>query len=178
MFQIVSPYEGSPVHAGELTALIGVDQHPAFGLSSPDGHMERLQYHIRGLAALHRLAHHMTRIEVEYDCKVGKPFHGADVGDVCDPHPVGCLDIKLPGQRVVDDQRWPATMATWPPPVANLRFDASQFCQARHAVRTADLALIEQIIVQLNSRNVPQTAPTTTPVRMDRRESAVRPLGG
>jgi len=94
-----------------------VDQHPAFGLSSPDGHIERLQHHIRGLAALHRPAHDTTRIEVEHDCKVGKSFQGADVDDVCDPYPVGRLDIKLPDQRVVDYEGWPATMAIWSPPV-------------------------------------------------------------
>jgi hypothetical protein len=48
-------------------------------------------------------------------------------------------------------------MATWPPPVANLRFDARQFCQACYAVRTADLALIEQIIVQFTVAINPAT---------------------
>ena len=61
VFKIVLPQECSPVHAGELRALVRVDQHLALRLPAPDGHEQGLQDHIGGLAALHRPADNTPR---------------------------------------------------------------------------------------------------------------------
>ena len=41
--KIVDAQEGGPIHAGELAALIGVDQHLRLGFASPDRHEQGLQ---------------------------------------------------------------------------------------------------------------------------------------
>ena len=53
LLKIVSPDERSPVHAGELRALIRVDQHPLLRFAPPYRHVQRLQHRIGGLPALH-----------------------------------------------------------------------------------------------------------------------------
>ena len=66
VLKIVSPDEGCPVHAGELRALVRMDQHPLLRSAPPHRHVKCLEHHTGGLPALHRPAH-----------------HGADVDDVC-----------------------------------------------------------------------------------------------
>lgn len=70
VLKIVSPDEGSPVHAGELRALIGVDPHPVLRLAPPYRHVQRLQDHIGGLPALHRPTHHAAQVEVDHDSQI------------------------------------------------------------------------------------------------------------
>ncbi|MNL76418.1 hypothetical protein D3C87_2023840 [compost metagenome] len=50
--QIVVPQEARPIHAGELGALVGVDQHRILRLAAPDRHVKRLQDDLTGLSAL------------------------------------------------------------------------------------------------------------------------------
>ena len=54
VLKIAGAQEGAPIHAGELAALTGVDQHLRLGFASPDRHEQGLQDDVRGLAALHR----------------------------------------------------------------------------------------------------------------------------
>lgn len=52
MNQIVVPQEAGPVHAGELGALVRVDQHRVLRLAAPDRHVKSLQNDLAGLPAL------------------------------------------------------------------------------------------------------------------------------
>ena len=52
VLDIVGLEERRPVHAGELGALIGMDQHPVPGLAPPHGHQQSLQDNVRCLTAL------------------------------------------------------------------------------------------------------------------------------
>ena len=87
VLKIASPDEGRPVHAGELRALIRMDQHPLLRLAPPYRHVQRLQHRIGGLPPLHRPAHHTAEIEIDHDSQIGKALPGADVGDVGHPGP-------------------------------------------------------------------------------------------
>jgi len=42
MLQVVAPQKRGPVHAGELAALVRVDQHIGLRLATPDGHPNAL----------------------------------------------------------------------------------------------------------------------------------------
>lgn len=74
--QIVVPEERFPVHAGELGALIGVDQHLFLRFALPYRHEQSLQNDIGGLAALHCPADHTTGMEIDDDGQVGETFAG------------------------------------------------------------------------------------------------------
>lgn len=74
VLKIMSPDEHSPVHAGELRALIRVDQYPLLRFAPPHRHVQRLQHYIGSLPALDRPAHHAVRREVDYDGQIGKAF--------------------------------------------------------------------------------------------------------
>src|SRR5690606_977145 len=50
--QIVVSQEASPVHAGELGALVRMDQHRFLWLAAPDRHVKSLQDNLAGLPAL------------------------------------------------------------------------------------------------------------------------------
>jgi len=130
----VSADEGGPVHAGELRALVRVDQHPVLWFAPPYRHVQRLQHHIGGLPALHRPAHHAAGIEINHDSQVGEALQGANVGDVCHPGPVWRSNIELAIQRVVDRQGRLATIAARPALVADLRPDTRQPRQPGNAV--------------------------------------------
>ena len=106
VLKIMGSGERSPVHAGELRALVRVDQDPMLRLAPPYRHMQSLQDHIGGLPALHRPAHHAAGVEIDHDGQIGKALQGANVGDVCHPGPILRSHIKLAIQRVVDCQRW------------------------------------------------------------------------
>ena len=54
MFEVVLLQERGSVDAGELGALIQVDQNLACGFPAPHGDEQGLQNQIAGLAALHR----------------------------------------------------------------------------------------------------------------------------
>lgn len=77
--------ERCSVHAGDLRALIRVDQHLVLRFASPHGHKQSLQYDIGGLAALHCPADDPAGIEVDDDRKVSEALAGSDVCDVRDP---------------------------------------------------------------------------------------------
>ena len=149
VLKIVSPCERGPVHAGELRALIRVDQQPLLRFTPPYRHVQRLQHHIGGLSALHRAAHHAAGVQVDHDGQIGKAFLGADVGDVCHPGPVWRSHVELAIQSVVDGHGWLATIVTRPPFVADLRPDTRQPGQPGNAVRATGLAVIQQVIVLL-----------------------------
>ena len=72
-----------------------------------------------------------------------------DIGDVRYPGGVWRMDVKLPGQGVVDHNRWLAAISTRPAPIADLGLDPGQPGQMRNAVGTTGLALIQKVIVQL-----------------------------
>lgn len=111
VLKIARSDERSPVHACELRALIRVDQHPVLRLAPPYRHVQRMQHHIGGLAALHRPTLHAAGVKVEHDRQIGKAFQSADVCDVCHPGAVGRGHVKLAIQRVVDRQGRLATVA-------------------------------------------------------------------
>jgi len=100
MLKIVGSGEGSPVHASELRALVRVDQHPPLWLAPPDCHVQGLKDDLGRLPALHRPAHHAAGVEVKHDSQIGKTFHGADVGNVCNPGAISLFHVELPVQRV------------------------------------------------------------------------------
>ena len=87
VLKIVSSDEGRPVHAGELQALIRMDQYRLLRFAPPYHHVQRLQNHFGGLPALHRPTHHALGVEVDQDSQKGKALQGVDVGNVCHP---GC----------------------------------------------------------------------------------------
>jgi len=126
VLKIVSAYEGSPVHAGELRTLIRVDPHPVPRLASPIPPCERLEHHIGSLPALHRPTDHAAGIQVDRDSQIGEPFQGANVGDVCHPGTVWRSHVELAVQRVVDRQGRLAAIAAGPSLIADLRLDARQ----------------------------------------------------
>ncbi len=61
VLQIVGPKERCPVHAGELAALVRMDQNLFPGLSPPCRREQRLQDNFGRLAALHRPSNDTTR---------------------------------------------------------------------------------------------------------------------
>lgn len=95
--------ERGPICAGELRALIQVDQHLIFRLASPHRHEQRLQYDVGGLTALDCLANHSAGIEIDDDREVGESLDGPDIGDVRDPGRVGSRYVELPVERIVDN---------------------------------------------------------------------------
>lgn len=113
MNQIVMPEERGPAHAGELRALIRVDQHPVLRLSPPHSHEQSLQHDVGGLAALYRPA--------DDDGEIGEALTGPDISDVRDPRGVWNLDVELPVERVIYNDRRPAAVYAGPAFVANLR---------------------------------------------------------
>jgi len=148
VFQIVVLQERSPVHAGELGALVGVDEHLVLRLPAPDGHEQCLQDNIRRLTVLHRPTDNATGMEVDHDGQIGEAFQRPDVGNIRHPNPVGRIHVELPIERVVDDHRWPAAMAARSALVADLGLDAGQPVKTCNAVRAARLALIEKVVMQ------------------------------
>ncbi len=104
VFKIMLLQERCPVHAGELGALVRVDQNLAFGLSAPYGHEQSLQNQISGLAALNGPANNTPRIEINDNSQTGKALVGFDIGDVCDPGRIRCRNIKLTIQSVIDSK--------------------------------------------------------------------------
>lgn len=143
------PYEGSLVHAGELAALIRMDQHPDQGF--------RRQMAIWSACIITSVVWRPCVDQPATRCewRSGTTARQADppvvrIQVVSVTQPLSdALDIKLPGQRVVDYEGWPATMVTGPSPIASLCLDARQSWQPCHAVWVVGLALIEQIIMQL-----------------------------
>lgn len=119
----VSADEGCPIHAGELRALVRVDQHALLGLAPPYRHV---QHDIGGLPALHRPTHHAAGIKIDHDGQIGKALQGADVGDVRHPGPVWRSHVELAIQGVVDRQGRLANKAPGPPLVADLRLEARE----------------------------------------------------
>ena len=103
MNQIVVVEERGPIHAGELRALIRVDQHLALRLAPPDRHEQRLQHDVRGLTALHCPTDNPAGIEIDDDREIGEALGGPDIGDVRDPCPVRSLDVELPVERIIDN---------------------------------------------------------------------------
>ena len=97
--QIVVLEERGPVHAGELRTLIRMNQHLVLRLSPPHRHEQSLQYHVRGLSALHRPADDPAGIEVDDNRKVSEALAGSDVSDVRDPGLVRSRYVKLPVER-------------------------------------------------------------------------------
>lgn len=82
MNQIVVFQERSPIRAGELRALVPVDQHLVLRRAPPRGHEQSLQHDVRGLAALQCPADDPAGIEVDDDGQISKTFARPDVGDV------------------------------------------------------------------------------------------------
>ena len=117
VLKIVGTQEGGPVHAGELAALIGVDQHLCLGFASPDRHEQGLQDDVRGLAALHRPSDDAPRIEVDDHREIRKALLRSDVGDVARhcprtnggqwlaPDTIRRFDVEPPVEGVVDHDR-------------------------------------------------------------------------
>jgi len=120
VLKIVSAYEGSPVHAGELRTLVRSGSTPVPRLASPYRHVQHLQHHIGSLPA----ADHAAGIQVDHDSQIGEAFQGANVGDVCHPGPVWRSHVELAVQRVVDRQGRLAAIAAGPALIADLRLDA------------------------------------------------------
>lgn len=122
VLKIVSPYERGPVHAGELRALIRVDQQPLPRLAPPHRQVQRLQHHVGGLSTLRRppspaiptalrcvgtlgcSAHHAAGVQVDHDGQIGEAFKCPNVGDVCHPGPIWRSHVKLAIQCVFDRQ--------------------------------------------------------------------------
>jgi hypothetical protein len=105
MLKIVVLQEGCPIHAGELGALIRVDQDRGLRLRSPYRHEQRLQHDIGDLPALQGPANDAAGEQVDHHGQVGEAFLGPDVGDVRHPRLVLRIDIEPSGQGVVDHDR-------------------------------------------------------------------------
>ena len=69
------------------------------------------------------------------------------IGDVCYPNPIRCVDGELPIQCVVHDDRRPSTINAGLLLVADLRLNAGKAGQPCNAVFGYDLPHIDQIIV-------------------------------
>ena len=132
--QIVVSQEAGPVHAGELRALVGVDQHRILWLAAPDRHVQGLKDDLAGLPALQRPADDAAREQVDDHGQISKALHGLDIGDVAHPGGVRCMDVELPGQGVVDYDRWLATIGARPAPIADLGLDPGEPGQAGNTV--------------------------------------------
>ena len=141
--------ERSPVHAGDLRALIGMDQNLAFRLSAPHRHEQRLQHDTSGLAALQRPTDDAAGEQVDHHGQIGKALLGPDIGDVRHPHPVRRIDIKLPGKGVVDRGRRLAAIGAGPTLVAYLGLDPGQPGETSDAVGATGLSLIKEVVMQL-----------------------------
>ena len=148
MLKIVGAQEGVTIHAGELAALIGVDQHLRLGFASPDRHEQGLQDDVRGLAALHRPSDDTPRIEVDDHREIGKALLRPDVGDVRHPDTIRCFDVELPVEDIVDYEPRLASVAARTPLAADLRLDPCKLRQSGHAVRADTFSLLQKIVVQ------------------------------
>ena len=99
--QVVLFEELFPLVAGELRALIGMNKDLGFGLAPPDGHEQGLQRQVGVSPTLHRPTNDTSGKQIDHHREIQKPFVGADVGDVCDPKLVRCINIELSVQRIV-----------------------------------------------------------------------------
>ena len=149
MLKIVSTQEYGPIHAGELTALIRMDQHLVLRLSSPDGYHQGLQNDICRLTALHGPADHAPGVKIDDHRKVDEPFLRPDIGNIGHPNLVRGLDVELPVKSIIDHDRWLATITAGAAPVADLRLDTCKLSQSGYPVRTDALALFNQIVMEL-----------------------------
>lgn len=149
MLKIVSTQECGQFHAGELTALIRMDQHLVLRLSSPDGHHQGLQNDICRLTALHGPADHAPEVKIDNHREVDEPYLRPDIGNIGHPDLVRCLDVELPVESIIDHDRWLATITAGAAPVADLRLDTCKLSQSGYPVRTDALALFNQIVMQL-----------------------------
>lgn len=94
--------KGSPIHAGELGALIRVDQGRGLRPPSPHPHQQRLQHDVGELPALKRQANDAAGEQVDDHGQIGETLMGSDVGDVRHLRLVLRVDIEPSGQGVVD----------------------------------------------------------------------------
>ncbi|MND35526.1 hypothetical protein D3C80_261660 [compost metagenome] len=81
--------------------------------------------------------------------QIGEALTGPDIGDVRDPDLVRSRYIKLPVERVIDDDGRLFAVDAGAAFVANLRLYPSEPGQTRNPVRAAHLSLIEKVVVQL-----------------------------
>ena len=147
MSQIVSPEERRPVCAGEPRALIGVDEHLALWLSTPNRHEQSLQDDICRLTALHRQANDPPRVKINHDRPISEAFQRPDIRYVGDPRAIGLLNVELAIQRIIDNKRRLASMASRATLVPDPRPDTGLFGQLGNPFRAACLALIHQVVV-------------------------------
>lgn len=147
--QILVLEERCLVHAGELRDLILVDKYLILLLASPHRHEQRLQHDVGVLTALHCPADPPAGIGIEDDSEVGEALDGPVIGDVRDRCLVRTLDVKLPGDRIVDNDGRPAALFARTTLATDLSLDPGKPCQTRDAVRSTYLSLIEQIVMKL-----------------------------
>lgn len=93
--QLVGLQELLPFFAGELTALVRVQQNRRFGLAAPQRHDQRAQHQIGVDARAHAPADDLAREQVQHHGQVQPALVRADVGDVGHPGLVGLLDLEL-----------------------------------------------------------------------------------
>ena len=86
-------------------------------------------------------SNHTAGIKIDHDRQIQEPFIGLDVGDIGDPEPIRCINVKLPVQRVIHDNRWLTTILAGTAFIADLGLDTRPPCQTSYTVRAAGLAL-------------------------------------
>lgn len=118
-------------------------------LSPPDSHQQCLQHEIRCLTALHRPANNAAGIEIDHHREIGEAFVGPDVSDVGDPGLVWSPDVKLPIQRVVDDNGRSTTIDAGTTFLAELSLYTGNPGQAGNPIGAACLAVIDQVVMKL-----------------------------
>lgn len=137
------PQEQAPLHAGELRALIRLDQHLILRLAPPPSHEQGLQHDIHGVTAPPGPTDHTTGVAINDDGKIGEALAGPDVGYVRNPHVVRKLDVELPVKRVIDNDGRSAAGYARTVLVADLCLDPGKTRRARNSVRAARLPQVE-----------------------------------
>ena len=92
-----------------LTPPIRMMHQPGCGLPPPQRHPQRLLHQGRIDMRTHRPPHDFARIQVQQHRHIQPALCRPHIGDIPDPHLIGLLHIKLPGQQI---RRHPIAMPT------------------------------------------------------------------
>ncbi len=92
--------ERLPVAAGELTALIRMQQHTWARLAPPSRRHQRLQYQITGHRRRRRPTDDLPRVQIHHRRPEQPALAGPDIGDVRDSDFVRCLWCEIPVEHV------------------------------------------------------------------------------
>ena len=136
-FQIVLAKIHLPFPTGKLGALIGIDHNLVSGLSSSNGHKQRLQGEISSHPRLSRQSHYTAREQIIDHAKTKTTLMGFIVGNVSDPDPIRrrCLELLLQPSPVLSDRwrsparsqpRWQACRRTGPDVACSLHGQRSR----------------------------------------------------